>query len=78
MTRRPSHPSGRDGPELHPQEGLVVHVLPGRDLMALAELGGGRAVQPQGLGQRAMVLGRIELNPGAEVAISVIPPIPTA
>ena len=46
--------------------------------MALAELGGGRAVQPQGLGQRAMVLGRIELNPGAEVAISVIPPIPTA
>ncbi len=51
--------------------------LPHRHLMALAELRGRVAVQPQRLGERRAVLGRNELYPGAEVAISVMPPMPT-
>ena len=51
--------------------------LPDRHLMALAELGGRVAVQLEYLGHGAVDFGRIELYPGAEVAISGIAPIPT-
>ena len=52
--------------------------LPDRHLVALAELGRGVAVQLQRLRQRrARVRAASELYPGADVAISVMPPIPT-
>ena len=46
--------------------------------MALAEVRGRVPFSFRISGSGAHVFGRIELYPGAEVAISVIPPIPTA
>ena len=51
--------------------------LPDRHLVTLAELGGRIAVELQGFGDRRLLLGPDAVVPGAEVAISVIAPMPT-